>query len=301
MDALRSLTWCEKYRPTKVSELVGDFKDKIQAYLKDTEAIQNFLLFSTSPGTGKTSTAKAIINELGCDVLFINSSDDRTIDVIREKVKEFARTKTSKPGLKRAIVFEEVDGMLQVSQNALRNIIEEYAANCFFIFNCNNVNKVIDPIKSRCLSIPFAYPNKDEIKKYLEMICQKENLDYSDEGLIKLIDLHYPSIRNCVVSLQDMFTEGKPVIPENIRAVNEVFETMWNLAKAKKYRDIQEYILSSTVDARELNTYFWNRSLKEENIKAIQLTCRNERDIAFGADAKIVLVSSLIDLVVCFG
>lgn len=301
MDALRSLVWQEKYRPKKVSEMVGEFKDKIYSYLKDPASIQNFLLFSTVPGTGKSTLSYAIVNELGCDALYINSSDDRNIDTIREKVKEFARTKTSKPGLKRAVVLEEMDGMTTIAQNALRNIVEEYAGNCFFIINCNNVNKVIDPIKSRCLQIPFAYPNKDEIKKYLEMICQKENLDYTDEGLMKLIDVHYPSIRNCVVFLQDLFTEGKPVIPENIRAVNEVFEQMWNFAKAKKYRDIQEYVLSSTVDARELNTYFWNRSLKEENIKAIQLTCRNERDIAFGADAKIVLVSSLIDLVICFG
>jgi hypothetical protein len=109
--------------------------------------------------------------------------------------------------------------------------------------------------------------------------------------------MHYPSIRNCVVSLQDLHTEDKAVTIENIRPINELFEQMWQCVKDKKWNEIKTFVLSSTVDARELNTYFWNRALQEENIKAIQLVCRNEKDIAFGADAKIVFVTSLIELI----
>jgi hypothetical protein len=111
MNKIKAMIWTEKYRPTRVSEMVGDFKDKMKSYLKDPTSIPNFLLYSTSPGTGKTTLAKAIINELDCDYLMINSSDDRNIDTVREKVKEFARTKTSKPGLRRAIFMDEMDGM----------------------------------------------------------------------------------------------------------------------------------------------------------------------------------------------
>ncbi len=116
--------WTEKYRPKKVSEIVGDFKEKITQYLQDPKAIPNFLFYSKSPGTGKTTLAKCVINELGCDSLIINSSDDRKIETIREKVKEFAMAQTSKQGLKRCVFLDEFDGMTGIAQNALRNIME---------------------------------------------------------------------------------------------------------------------------------------------------------------------------------
>ena len=94
------IVWTEFYRPKKVSDIVGDFKDKIEKYLKDPASCPHFLFYSKSPGTGKTSLSKAIIKELGCDYLILNSSDDRKIEVVRQKVKEFSLTKSSKPGLR---------------------------------------------------------------------------------------------------------------------------------------------------------------------------------------------------------
>jgi len=292
----KDMVFTEKYRPKKVSEMVGDFKEKILKYLEKPESIPHFLFYSTSPGTGKTSICKAIINELGCDALILNSSDDRKIEVIREKVKEFSLTKSSKEGLRRAVFLDEFDGMLKASQDALRNIMETYVKNVFFLLTCNNLNRVIEPLQSRCKVIPFAYPNRDEIYVYLKMICDNEKMKYTEEGIKELIELNYPNIRNCVIVLQDLKVEGKDVIKENVKPVNELYSIMWNNLKDKKWREIKQVVMENTVEPRELNTFFWNKALDEENIKVIQITCRNERDFSYGSDPKIIMVTSLIEV-----
>ena len=123
-------------------------------------------------------------------------------------------------------------------------------------------------------------------------------MKYTDYGLYKLIGMHYPSIRNCVIALQDLKTEGKQVTVETVHPVDEVFEEMWKLYKERDWKKIKEVVLASTVDPRELNTFFWGRALVEEpiNIKLIQITCRNEKDIAWGSDAKIIFVTSVIEM-----
>lgn len=289
--------WTEKYRPKKVSEMVGDFKEKILKYLDKQESIPHFLLHSRSPGTGKTTLAKAIINELGCDSLILNSSDDRKIEVIREKVKEFAITQSSKKGKRRCVFMDEFDGMLKASQDALRNLMESYASNVFFILTCNNINKVIEPLQSRCIVIPFAYPKREEVKNYLKMICESEKLHYTDDGLNILIEMNYPNIRNCVLVLQDLYTEGRPATKEYVKPSNELFDSMWVMQTEKKVQEMKKILMESTVEPRELNTFFWEKFLEEENIKGIQICCRNEKDIAWGADAKIIMVTSLYEMV----
>lgn len=290
--------WTEKYRPKLVKDIVGDFKDKISKYLVNEKTVPNFLFHSKVPGTGKTTLAKAIINELKCDALIINSSDDRKIETVRDKVKEFALTKSSKDGKRRCVFMDEFDGMLKASQDALRNVMETYSSNCFFILTCNNINKVIDPIKSRCVVLPFEHPQKHEIEEYLEKICINEKMVYTKEGLTKLVEINYPSIRNCVISLQDLYTEQLPVNVDTVKPVNEIYEDMWKMLMNKNWSDIKKIILESTVDPRDLNSYFWQKSLEEPvNIKILQLTCRNEKDISLGADSKIVVCTSLIEMV----
>jgi replication factor C small subunit len=290
--------WTEKFRPKRIDDIVGDFKNKIKQYLENPATVPNFLFHSKVPGTGKTTLAKAIIHELKCDALIINSSDDRKIETVRDKVKEFALTKSSNNN-RRCVFMDEFDGMLKASQEALRNIMETYASNVFFILTCNNINKVIEPIKSRCVVIPFAYPSKEDVSKYLEKICVKENMDYTDVGIMKLVEINYPSIRNCVISLQDLYTQKLQVTVETVKPVNEIYEDMWQALKRKDWLAIKKVVLESSIDPRDLNTYFWQSSLDGEapDIKVLQITCRNEKDIANGADAKVIFVTSLIELV----
>ena len=292
----KDIVWTEKYRPTKVSEMVGDFKIKILKYLENVNKIPHFLFHSMTPGTGKTTLSKAIINELGCDSLVINSSNDRKIETIREKVKEFALTQSSKQGLRRCVFLDEFDGMLKASQEALRNLMETYASNCFFILTCNNINKVHDAIMSRCVVMEFARPDRNEIYEYCKMICENESLEYTEDGLKELIKLNYPSIRNCVVKLQDLHTEGLSVTIENAKPNTELYDNMWTLLKDGKWQEVKTIVLENTVNSRQLNKHFWLKALEESNIKMIQLSCRNEKDIAWGADEKVIFVTTLIEM-----
>lgn len=289
--------WTEKWRPKRVKDMVGDFKDKILAHLENPKAVPNFLFYSISPGTGKTSLSGAIINELDCDALILNSADDRKIDTIRDKVKEFALTKSSKEGKKRAVILDEADHMTFDSANALRNTMETYASNVFFIMTANKVNRIAEPLRSRCIEIPFAQPQKEEIKKYLIKIMDAEKMDYADDALSILIDLNYPSIRNMVLQLQDLHAMRLPLIKENVKPANQVFDDMWQAIKTKDWEKIKQTIFQSALDARELNTFFWNKFLEESNIKGIQLAASNEKAMSSGADAKIILISSLFEMV----
>jgi len=294
----KDFVWTEKYRPAKVSEVVGDFKEKIQKYMDSPDSMPHFLFYSKTPGTGKTSLAKAIITELDCDALVLNSSDDRKIEVIRDRVKSFAETKSSKDGKRRIVFMDEFDGMLKTSQDALRNIMETYNKNVIFILTANNINKVITPLKSRCTPIPFSVPEKNEIKKYLENICNKEKLGYTEEGIDALLEMHYPNIRNCVIALQDLHTVDKSVTTENIKRNTGAFEQMWLKLKEKKWREIKEFVLSTNVEPRDLNSFLWEKALKEEpvDLRLIQICCTNEKDMAWGADSKIVFTTSIMEL-----
>ena len=292
----KNIMFTEKYRPSTVNDLVGDFKVKIKQYLENKDSIPHFLFYSRCPGTGKSSLSRAIVNDLGCDFIIINSSDDRGLETIREKVKEFAMTKSTN-GQRHAVILEEIDGMTKPAQDALRNIFETYASNVLFISSCNNINKVSEAIQSRCVCIPFSYPNKEEIKEYLIKICNNEQMKFTDDGLDEILKYNYPSIRNCVIALQDLKTELKDVTKENIKPINSAFEDMWKCIKEKNWKDVKITVMESTIDARELNTYFWEKSVEEENLKILQICCRNERDISLGADACIIVVTSLIEMV----
>lgn len=293
----KDLVFTEKYRPDKIEGIVGDFRDKIKNYLKNPNNIPHFLFHSKTPGTGKTTLAKAIINELGCDALTINSSDDRKIEVVREKVKAFCLTKSNQVGKRRCVFLDEVDGMLKASQDALRNIMETYSSNAFFILTCNNINKVIEPLQSRCVVIPFSYPKKEEVFQYLEMICTNEHILYTNDGLNKLIELNYPSIRNCVLSIQDIAVQKLPIDINTVQPANYIFQQYWELLKKQDWRTIKKSVMESSVDPRDLNYYFWEMALKEENLKLIQLTCRNEKDFAQGSDPKVIMITSLLEMI----
>lgn len=292
----------EKYRPKMPQDVIGDAAKKMLKHLemekKNPGIMNNVTFHSKNPGTGKTTLSKAIINYLECDYIVINSSDDRKLEVVRDKIKNFALTQSSQTNKRRCIFLDEFDGMTRIAQEALRNIMETYASNVFFILTANNINKIIEPIKSRCIVVPFAYPPKDEIYTYLEMICQKEEMQYSEEGIKTLIEMNYPSIRNCVIALQDLKVEELSVTNENIKPVNQIFDDMWDLLIKKDWLGIKKIVMESIVDPRELNSFFWSKALEMEkpNLKLIQITCRNEKDLSVGSDPKIVFVTSVIEM-----
>jgi DNA polymerase III delta prime subunit len=134
------------------------------------------------------------------------------------------------------------------------------------------------------------------VKEHIKRICTEESMKYTEEGVDKVLEQHYPSIRNCVICLQDLHTEGKDVTPENVTYADDIYEVLWENIKNKKWQDVKEAIMASDVDPRDVNNYFWRKSLDEQNLRLIQLTCRNEKDIAQGSDPKVVFVTSIIEM-----
>jgi replication factor C small subunit len=199
------MIWIEKYRPNRFNDILGQDIEKIKELVKDPTKMPHFLFVSRSPGTGKTSMTYVIKNEIGCpdsDFLILNSSDERKIETIRTKVKDFARTRRKYTNIPKIIVMDEFDGVLETTQNAMRTLMETYHSNCRFILTANHEEKIIDPIKSRCAVFRFREISKEQIIKRLTEITKKEGLIISNEDLIGVIDKYYPDMRSMINCLQ---------------------------------------------------------------------------------------------------
>ena len=290
--------WTEKYRPLKLDDMVGDFKEKIKKYMEEPNKMQHLLLYSVVPGTGKTTLAKVIINELGADKLVLNSSDDRKIEAVREKVNAFVKTKSSVNGLRRVVFMDEADGLTNAAQDALRNLMETYASNALFILTCNNVSKISDAIQSRCTKIEFTKPKKEEILTYLKTVCEGESMNYTEDGLNKIIDINYPSIRNCVQVLQSLYTEGKDATETTAKSSDDIYQKLWDMISIDKdWKSVKDYVFSNVIDVRELNKFFWFKAVEKSHIKMIQITASNEDKFVRGGEDIIIFITSLIDMV----
>lgn len=299
---IKDLSWAEKYRVNTVKDVISVHTDKIVKYLKDSNSVPNFLFTSKTPGTGKTTMAYAIINDLDCDKLILNSSDDRTLDVVRNKIKDYVRCKSSKDG-RRCVFLDEFDGFPKLSQEALRNMMETYAHNAFFILTCNNNEKVIDPIKSRCIELEFSRPAKATISSFLNEIMVDEQLNFSIDGLNKLIDMKYPSIRNMVNTLQDLKIDGKDVTVENIIGRDDEFKMIWGLILDKKYSEVKRLLIENAVNVEEFNKFIFRLCIDDlvevkKQLKLLQVLSKNE--VAFGttADKMIVFLASVVEMIV---
>lgn len=188
----------EKYRPQQLQDIVGL---NLNNFIID-ENLQH-LLFYGPPGTGKTTLAKIIIKTLQADTLILNASDERGIETVRQKVKVFASTQSTTGKIK--IVFlDESDFLTTEAQTSLRNLFETYGSNTRFILTCNYINKIIDPIQSRCTKIEFNNIKKDDIIKRLEYICKCENISYDINALKIIVDRNGTDIRSSINKIEEL-------------------------------------------------------------------------------------------------
>ena len=192
--------WVEKYRPTTLEEYVGNetIKNKIADYLKQG-SIQN-LLFHGVAGTGKTTLAKLIAKNLNCDLLYINASDERGIDTIREKIIPFASSMSFNDV--KIVILDEADYITPQAQATLRNTIESCSKTTRFILTCNYLERIISPLQSRCQTFEIIPPSKDEVREKCESILTKENIGHLIKDVDKVINTHYPDIRKVINTLQ---------------------------------------------------------------------------------------------------
>jgi replication factor C small subunit len=258
MNDLKSMIWQEKYRPKSVADVITPFKEQIISAMSNPMSLQNFIFYSRMGGTGKTSLSKAMVNDLKCDYLSLNASDERSIDTVRSKVKDFMLTQSSNSGCKKCIIMDEGEKLTKDASDALKNMMEEYSSNCFIILTTNNLSKISEPLQTRFKILEFTQPNKEDVWNYLQGICLNENLEFTPEGLFKLIDIHYPSIRKMVNHLQDLFNQGKSVIEDNVLKNTEVYDGLWGMIKSQKYNELKHKIITEGVDCEELNKFIFD-------------------------------------------
>jgi len=230
----------EKYRPQDLDNFIGDstVRDKVQEYITEG-TLQNLLLFGPA-GTGKTSLAKLIVKQLEADHLYINASDERGIDTIREKIIPFASS-IGFNGLK-IVILDESDYLTPQAQATLRNVIETFSSSCRFIFTCNYLDRIISPLQSRCVAFGIIPPSKKEVGQYVLQICDKEGIKYTKEDLGKIIITHYPDIRKILNTVQGSVKGGKLILDSksliNTDFENKVVAALKNKAKLNDIRQI---------------------------------------------------------------
>ena len=205
--------WVEKYRPTTLEEYVGNeiIKDKIADYLKQG-SIQN-LLFHGVAGTGKTTLAKLIAKNLNCDLLYINASDERGIDTIRDKIIPFASSMSFNDV--KIVILDEADYITPQAQATLRNTIESCSKTTRFIFTCNYLERIISPLQSRCQTFEITPPSKEVVTDLTCRIMVDEDVKINSEAVISVIDTHYPDIRKIVNTIQGSIVNGELKIDNN--------------------------------------------------------------------------------------
>jgi DNA polymerase III delta prime subunit len=190
--------WVEKYRPLSLDTYIGNehLKSKVEIYLESGD-LPHLLLYGKA-GTGKTTLAKILVKNIESDYLYINASDENSVDTVRNKVRQFAST----VGFKdlKIIILDECDYITPNAQAALRNLMETFSKHCRFILTCNFVERIIDPIQSRCQLFQIIPPSKVEVAQRLNEILEKEEINYELQDLKILIDSNYPDIRRTINS-----------------------------------------------------------------------------------------------------
>lgn len=238
------LPWTEKYRPMNLGEMVGQdaIVDRLKAYIKARS--MPHLLFAGPAGSGKTTAAlciaRELFNDMSHDFLELNASDERGIDVVRTKIKDFARTRPISGDFK-IIFLDEADALTSDAQNALRRTMENYTRTCRFIMSCNYSSKIIEPIQSRCSIFRFRRLTREAVKKRLRYILEKENTEFTEEGLDSIVYIAEGDIRHAVNIVQSAAALGR---------VDE--ENVYSIASSARPQDIQN-VIQLAIDAKFLD------------------------------------------------
>jgi len=231
------MLWVEKYRPQKFEEIIG-LDPSIPSLALGK--MPNFLFYGPA-GTGKTTTAKVIISQRKAHYLQMNASDERGIDAIRERVKQFAMTKSLDGNIK-IILLDEADQLTPPAFASLRGIMDTYQKNCRFILTCNWVNKIIDPIKSRCVCKEFKKPKKDDIGNLLYRICELEGVEYNEKGIYNIVKTTYPDIRRAIKELEVIYHRSGKVTEDTTNIIaNRVALILESLEVGNFKRAIEIY------------------------------------------------------------
>tara|TARA_B100000131_G_scaffold102532_1_gene99540 strand:+ start:140 stop:1057 length:918 start_codon:yes stop_codon:yes gene_type:complete len=240
--------WVEKYRPNTLDTYIGNeqLKDKVKHYL-DSGDLPHLLLFGKA-GTGKTTLAKLLVNNIDCDYLYINASDENNVETVRSKVKNFASTMGFKDY--KVIILDECDYITPNAQAALRNLMETFSKHCRFILTCNFVERIIDPIQSRCQSFQVIPPNKNDVAKHLHNILTQEGVGYEREDLGIIVNSGYPDIRRVINGAQRQSIGGRLSIDKQSIVENDYKMKLLEILKTQDKKNAFKNIRQLLADAK---------------------------------------------------
>ena len=252
--------WVEKYRPQSIEDTIlpETMKNTFRKFVNDKN-VPNLLL-TGGPGVGKTTIAKAMLDEMSCDYIVKNGSLNVNIDTLRYEISTYASS-VSLTGGRKYVIFDEADYLNATSvQPALRNFIEEYSANCGFIFTCNFKNRIIGPLRSRLSEVDFSIEQTErpqlamQFFKRVISILNNENVDYDKAVVAKVIEKHFPDFRRVLTELQSYAASGK--IDEGIfvNLKQESMDELFNLLKAKNFTEMRKWV--ATNSDQDMNEMF---------------------------------------------
>lgn len=306
---MNEFLWTEKYRPKKVADCIlpDRIKKTFQEYV-NSNTIPNLML-TGSAGVGKTTVAIAMCEEIGLNYLFINSSEERGIDMLRTKIKGYAST-VSLTGGRKVIILDEADYLTPEAQAALRGAIEEFSANCTFIFTCNFKSRLIDALHSRCSVIDFSLKAEEKPRMAaqffarLSTILNQEGVQYDKQALIKIVEKHFPDYRRTLNELQRYSSSG--AIDAGVVAQVSDVRSIGELAKCLKDGDfagMRKWVVTNTdIDPARLYRKIYDslyEYFKPESIpQAVVVIAKYQYQSAFVADQEINLVACLTELMV---
>lgn len=301
----KDIAWCEKYRPRKVADCIlpEDQRVIFQKYVDDKQ-FPNLLLTGT-PGTGKTTVAKALCDEIGVEWLLLNGSDENGIDVLRTKVKGFAATKSIYGGRK-AVIVDEADGLTAKAQDAFRGVLNDYTKNCSFIFTCNYKSRLLDPLISRFATVEFRIPKQLKMtlaKAFLarlEEILKTENVGFVKMTLVSLITRHFPDYRKILNEAQRLSNLGA-LDAEAVKVMTEdSLKAAYGFMRAKDFPNLRRWVGLTDKDMDGIISCLYEDAMRvftpETVPAAIVLLGKYDYQSSFVLDKELNLMACLTEI-----
>ena len=288
--------WVEKYRPQILEDYVGNevIKNKIEDYLKQG-SIQNLLLHGVA-GTGKTTLAKLLVKNIDCDYLYINASDERGIDTIREKIQPFALSMGFNDV--KIVILDEADYLTPQAQATLRHTIEACSATTRFILTCNYLERIISPLQSRCQTFEIIPPSKREVWQKCKTILNDENISSSPKEVEPIVDAHYPDIRKIINTLQGSIIDNEVKADhgslKNTQLGGLVVDALIRKAKLSEIRQILADSGSREYD--DLFKYIYDKSstlFGDREGEAILIIAKYQYEYTFVLEKEICIAAML--------
>ena len=299
--------WVEKYRPKTLDDCIlpKKIKEDLQAFIEKGD-IPNLIFHSRNSGVGKTTVARALVDQLGYDVLFINASLENGIDVLRNKIATFAST-VSLVASKKCVILDEADNLSQSMQPALRGFIEQFSTNVRFIFTCNYVNKLLPAILSRCAVIDFNIPSAErkELMKMslarVEYILRNEGKEYNQEAVAKVLVAHFPDLRRTINDLARYSGGGKIDDDILINMSHNNFSLLVRHLREKNFKEMRLWVANNKdIEPSAIFSFFFENSskfMKPESIpQMVIMTDRYQYMAAFVVDQEINVTAYLTEI-----